>query len=199
MLKKAAVKHMLWILGALVLTLFSSGCTGQEPLIITESGAYRKLSIDDKINEAEIIVIGEVKTVLPSRWDSPDGKGPNVITPQSIFEADLSIFTDSLISVEQVLKGDVKDQAVIRVRSYSGEVDNVKWEDDSQPAFENGQTFLLFLKENTGPTKNVDPGAYMSINGISAIYTISGDTAASIDDTWVVSELIAYIENSMSN
>jgi hypothetical protein len=199
MLKKTASTSLIIILGMFGLILSASSCSSPEPIVIKESASHRKLSMDDKIKEATIIVIGEVTSKLPSRWDSQDGQGPETITAQSIFEADLSIFTDSLILVTETLKGDIKKQDVIRVRSFKGEIDNVIWEDDSQPALNSDQIFLLFLKENTGPTKDLDPGAYMSINGISAIYTVSDDAASSVDDTWSLSELIDYIQDSISN
>lgn len=169
-----------------------------EPLVITEYGSHRQLSIDEKIAEAEVIVIGDVKTVLPSRWDSINGKRPEVITSKSIFEDDLSIFTDTLFLIQDVLKGDIKEKDVLRVRSFSGEIDDVKWEDRSQPSFKDKQIFLLFLKQNKGPTSNIDPGAYMSINGISAVYSVSGGIATSIDDTWSLIELTIYIQKVLS-
>jgi len=197
--RKILFMALIAFLGTIGLALVIGDNSSHEPLIIRESGTYRKLSIDEKIREAEIIIIGELKTVLPSRWDSDDGKGPQVVTPQSIFEADLSIFTDSLLLVNELLKGEVDDQGIIRVRSFSGEADNVRWVDNSQPAFEHGQTYLLFLKKNTGPTRNLDAGAYMSINGISAIYSVSEDIAKSVDDTWALSDLVDYIRNSISS
>lgn len=178
---------------SLILTFLISCAQEKEPIIITESASHRQLTIDEKIIEAELIVIGRVQEVLPSRWDSVDGKGPEIVTSKIILEEDLSIFTDTLIVLEQILKGSF-DQSVLRVRSYSGQIDQVQWIDKSQASYQDGKAYLLFLKMNTGPTANIDPGAYMSINGISAIYAISENSVTSIDDKWVLEELVAHIQ-----
>jgi hypothetical protein len=45
---------------------------------------------------------------------------------------------------------------------------------------------------------NVDPGAFISINSNTATYEIVDGKAISADDEWLLEELIAYIEKSLS-
>ena len=167
----------------------------REPIIFSgESASLRELSIDDKIREAQIIMIGEVKTTLPSKWKFHNEKDTKDASPQEIFEAE-GLFTDSMISIEQILKGNYAEPT-IRARSFMGETEKIRWVDSSEPAFRKGQTYLLFLKKDSGPTAIVDLGDYISVNANTAVYEIIDGKAVSADDEWVLDELIAYIENA---
>jgi hypothetical protein len=167
-----------------------------EPVTITESALLRELTIDDKIREAQVIVIGEVRTTLPSKWKLHNEKDTKKATPQEVFDAG-GLFTDFLISINQTLKGNI-DEPVIRIRSFFGETEQVRWESSDEPVYNKGQLYLFFLRQDFGPTANVDPGDYISVNANTAVYAIVGDKAISADDEWVLEELIAYIQNSVS-
>jgi hypothetical protein len=195
---KRTLITILSIFGILIMfyVLTAKQSKKEKPLIITESSSLRELSIDDKIKEAELIVIGEVKTTLPTKWKGNNEKDIKNATPQEIFDAE-GLFTDSIISVNEILKGDYKDP-LIRVRSYIGETDQVHWINSSQPSFNKGQVYLLFLEKDIGPTSKVAPGDYVSVNSNTAIYEIVGDKAISADDEWILEELIAYIQNSLA-
>jgi hypothetical protein len=169
----------------------------REPIIFSgESASLRELSIDDKMREAQIIVIGEVKTRLPSKWKFHNEKDTKNATSQEIFEAE-GLFTDSIISVEQILLGDYREP-IVRVRSFMGETQQITWQDSSEPSFKMGHDYLLFLTQDTGPTANVDPGDYISVNANTAVYEIVDGRAMSADDEWILEDLIAYIQNSLS-
>lgn len=182
-----------------VLTIVLYGCSVRqnrgEPVTFTTSSSVRELTIDDKIREAQIIVIGEVKTRLPSKWELQDQKDVKNATPQEI--SDVGLFTDFLISIDQTLKGSF-DEPIIRVRAFSGETEQVRWINSSQPSYTKGHVFLLFLSEGRGPTAHVDPGHYRSVNSSTAVYEIVDGKAISSDDEWVLDELIAYIRNSLA-
>jgi hypothetical protein len=168
-----------------------------EPITITVNASSRELTIDDKINEAQIIVIGELRTTLPSKWKLHNEKDTKNATPQEIFDA-RGLFTDFLLSISQTLKGNI-DDPIIRVRSFFGETKQVRWEDSSQVSYEKGRLYLLFLRSGTGPTANVDPGYYSSVNASAAVYEIVNGKAISADDEWVLEELIAYIQKSLTD
>lgn len=167
-----------------------------KPVIVTESSSLRELSIDDKINEAELIVIGKVNTTLPSKWKKHNKKDTKEATPQEIFEGG-GLFTDSIFSVDDILKG-VYEEPTMRVRSFIGESEQIQWKNPSEPSFKKGQTYILFLEKDTGPTADVDPGDYISVNSNTATYEIIDGTAVSSDDEWVLDDLITYIKNAVS-
>lgn len=167
-----------------------------EPTLITHSGSIEFITIDEKISKAELIIIGEVKTTLPSRWLAPKGKEARNPSPEEVFRSG-GLFTDTLITIDQILKGSFS-QPIVRVRSYIGETEQVRWVNSSEPSFERGQIYLLFLEKDIGPTKNVDPGDYVSVNSNTAVYKIVDGKAISADDEWVLEELISYIEKSLA-
>ena len=165
-----------------------------EQVTMTEYASVAEMTIDDKIREAQLIVIGEVKTTLPSKWKRQDEKDAKDATPQEI--SDSGLFTDSLILIDKTLKGNF-DEPIIRVRAFSGETEQVRWINSTQPSYTKGHAYLLMLMEGFGPTVHVDPGFYISINSSTAVYEIIDSRAISADDEWVLEELIAYIENAL--
>jgi hypothetical protein len=168
----------------------------KEPVTFTQNDSLENLTIDQKIEQAELIVIGRARTTLPSRWLSPNGTEVRNPSPEEVFRSG-GLFTDTLITIDQILKGSF-DQPIVRVRSYIGETEQVRWVNSSEPSFERGQIHLLFLVKDIGPTKHVDPGDYVSVNSNRAVYNIVGDRAISADDEWVLEELITYIQKSVS-
>jgi len=186
------------IVALIVLVFLLYGLTKKEdrkePVTMMASSSIREMTIDEKIEEAELIIIGEVKTTLPSRWRFHNEKDTNNATPQEIFEAE-GIFTDSIISIDQTLKGKI-DEPTVRVRSFVGETEQVRWVDDSQVSYKQGQTYLLFLVKDFGPSQNVDPGDYISVNSNASVYEIRDGKAISASDEWILEDLVAYIKNS---
>jgi hypothetical protein len=196
-MKKTAITLIVIVVSFIsLLIVFVSNNKKEAPTNFTASASLRKLSIDEKITEAQIILVGKAKTTLPSKWKYHNEKDTKRASSKEIYEAE-GLFTDSILSVEQVLKGDFKEP-IIRVRSFTGETEQIRWEDTSQVLYKKGHTYLLFLRQDTGPTANVDPGYYRSVNANTAVYEIIDGRAISPDDEWVLDDLIAYIQNSVS-
>jgi len=194
-------KTFITIFAIVGLTIISYELTAKqnkrEPVTFTESSLLRELTIDDKIKEAQVIVIGEARTTLPSKWKFHNEKDTRNATPQEIFDAG-GLFTDSLLSIDQTLKGNI-GEPIIRVRSFFGETEQIRWEDSSQLSYSRGHLYLLFLSQDNGPAANVDPGYYRSVNANTAVYEIIDGKAISGDgDEWLLEDLITYIKNSLS-
>lgn len=93
------------------------------------------ISFLDKYSES--VVIGRVIEILPSRWDTPDGKKPADIM------LDFSIYTDVIIKVDKIVKGSTP--AILVVRTMGGQVgDDLMFAED-EASFELGENVLLFL------------------------------------------------------
>ncbi len=195
-MKKNIIIAVIAILG--LTKLFSVVVTNKKaPVILGSDALLMKFSIDDMIKEADLIVISEVKTILPSKWKFHNKKDTKNATSQEIFEAE-GLFTDSIISVEQILKGEYKEP-IVRVRTFTGQTDQVRWENPSEPSYIIKRTYLLFLAKDTGATAKIDAGDYVSIGAYQGVYEIVNDKAISANnDEWVLEELIAYIQNSLS-
>jgi hypothetical protein len=151
-----------------------------ERVTLRAFGLLEALTIDDLIDRAELIIIGEVKTALPSRWKGQNEKDATDATPQEIFEAE-GLFTDSLVSIDQILKGNI-EEPVVRVRTFIGETEQVRWVSSIEPDYQAGQVYLLFLHKDSGPSQIVDPGDYIAVNAIDGVYKIVDGKAISIDD-----------------
>src|SRR5687768_5615773 len=181
--------------GLMLLIILFTENQKKEPVTFTQEDSLENLTIDQKIERAELIVIGRARTILPSRWLAPKGNETRNPSPEEVFRSG-GLFTDTLITIDQILKGSF-NQPKVRVRSYIGETEQVRWVNSSEPSFERGQIYLLFLVKDIGPTKNVDPGDYVSVNSNRAVYEIVDGKAISADDEWVLEELISYIQNSV--
>jgi hypothetical protein len=51
---------------------------------------------------------------------------------------------------------------------------------------------------DTGSTANIDPGHFFVAGGLQGLYQIADGKAKSFRDEWVLEDLIAYIEQSLS-
>lgn len=166
------------------------------PVTFGSGGSLPKFSIDAKIKRADLILIGEVKNTLPSQWTGPNGSDPKNASPEDVLRAN-GLFTDSLIFINQNLKGNIKNP-IVRVRVFTGETAGVRWTGESEPDYVVGRTYLLFLKKDTGPTEKVNPGDYIAVGAFQGVYEIINGKAISKDDEWNLEELIAYIQNKLS-
>lgn len=168
----------------------------REPIIIKSNASYAEMSLDTLINEADLIVIGNLDVVYPARWNTSDGKlskgtTVNTITPDKV------IFTDVNFSVDQILKGQ-SDQKTVRIRSLGGIVGQDQMIVSGVASLETGKTYLLFLGRDTGSTADIDPGHYFVRGGLQGLYQISDGKAISVKDEWQLEDLIIHIQNSLS-
>ena len=176
--------------------LLAKNYNRKEPVVFSENASIREMTIDEKIQQSELIIVGRVNTKLPSKWKLEYQKEAKNVTPKDVLR-DGGLFTDHLIKIDQVLKGDFQDK-IIRIRSFTGENDFVRWEGASQPAYEVAHDYVFFLIKDFGPTTIVDPGDYISVNSNTAVYKIDNGQAVSADDQWVLEDLIAYINNKLA-
>jgi hypothetical protein len=166
------------------------------PVPLITSSSLMKFNLDGMINEANLIVIGEVKTNLPSKWRGNNGNDPKNASPEEVFEAQ-GLFTDSLVIVNQLLKGEIANP-VVRIRTFVGETQKVRWINKSEPSYIVKKNYLLFLANDVGATSKIDPGDYVAVGAIQGVYEIVGDKAISRTDEWNLDELIAYIQNKLA-
>lgn len=156
------------------------------------------LTIDDLIDRAELIIIGEVKSALPSRWNTSDGRLPGEVTVDTI-TPDMVIFTDVDFNVRQYLKGK-DDYDTVRIRALGGKVEQDEMIVSGGASLENGKTYLLFIEEDiTGSTADIDPGHYWVLGGLQGVYEIINQKAVSVKDEWVLDDLIQYIQKALAN
>ena len=166
----------------------------REAITITFYASEAEMSLDELIGKADLIVVGEFLTIDSSRWSTANGKLPDNAAIELVSQQRLRIFNDSNFQVTQHLKGDVQNP-IVRIRTFGGQVGEDSMIVSGQPIYKTDQTYLLFLFYNTGTTANIDPGSYY---GTSAPYEITDGKAISVKDEWVLEDLIAYIQKSLS-
>ena len=118
------------------------------------------LSIPFLDNHSESVVEGHVMEILPSRWNTPEGKKPKSdtgLTPENV-----QIHTDVIIKVDKNIRGSTP--ATIVVRTQGGQVgdDSVFVEDEAR--FELGEKVILFLTKEDPFTDNSD-GTHYRVTG----------------------------------
>lgn len=113
------------------------------PLYSKSSASLPLLGSEELSNYSDTIVIGTVKEINPSKWNSINGKRPDGIDS---FSLENLIYTDITISVEKYLKNPSSAKE-ITVRLDGGTVGNDTLETDYEPTFKPGEKVLLFFDE----------------------------------------------------
>lgn len=192
------MKKSLFIYFFLFLTLISIylTVTKTKQTTLKYDGFFPELTIDDLIDKSDVIVLGEIQKVFPSKWNGPNGitKAEDA-TPEEVMRFG-GLFTDSSLSINQILKSNIKSP--IRIRSFIGETKKVRLVSDSEISFELGKKYLLFLAEDFSRSSKADPGAYISVGAFQGVYEIINGRAVSRDDEWDLEELLAYIQNRLA-
>lgn len=182
---------------ALLYSILNRSVDQREPITITSNASYAEMSLDDLIIQADLIVIGSLDRMYPSRWNTPDGQLPKEVTVQTI-TPDKIIFTDMAFNVDQAVKRQNVPPNTIRIRSLGGIVGQDQMIVSGVASLETNTTYLLFLGVDTGSTADIDPGHYFIRGGQQGMYKITDGKAVSFRDEWQVVDLIAYIEKSLS-
>ena len=168
----------------------------KEPVVLQTNGLLEEMSLDDLVVDSELIVIGKITTTFPSYWMRQNEKDAKKATPEELF-AEEGLFTDSILEIAQVLKGNSEDSAV-RVRTFIGKTDQVQEVNSIEPEYLEGHTYLLFLVKDTGPTQIVEPGDYIANGAIQGVCEIIDSKAVSCcGEEWKINELIAHIRQTL--
>lgn len=120
--------------------------SADDPYTVVMMAAPRKPRTEFSTKESTIIVEGHVTKLLPPRWTTSDGKGPD--NPQTADFTSL-IYTPVEIQVDRYLKGELRLEQVI-VFAQGGKIgaDWVQWEGDDLFTFHGGDDVVLFLAAN---------------------------------------------------
>jgi Matrixin. len=117
--------------------------------IVTVSLYYLPLSDEKLTDQADLIIRGTIKETLPAKWSTSDG-----LAPKAGYDNDPYSYTmshDTIVKVDEVFKGNVGDEAVIR--QTGGIVDGVAIVDSDSINYIKGDEVLLYLTEGKYSTK----------------------------------------------
>ncbi|MFZ2500230.1 hypothetical protein [Methanosarcina sp.] len=189
----------LLILGALALSDSSQddiklSNNTDEPINITVSSSVLKCTHADLNNDSDIIVIGTVKEILPSKWNTIDGEKPKKENTKP--DQDSFIYTDIIISVDEYLKNPLSSKEVI-VRTYGGKVGNDSIKFDLEAEFKPDERVLLYLSKDTSPMANDDSKHFFVYGSMQGKFTLTDDgKAIRPDENTTLEELLSTIKDS---
>ncbi|WP_229397121.1 hypothetical protein [Methanosarcina sp. DH1] len=202
------VKHAIFLVGALfLLTLnalalpnpsndtFRPENNSEEPIGVDICIDFIPYNHDELRSHSDMIVIGTVKEILPSKWNTIDGKQPDKPISELYFEN--IIYTDIIISVDEYLKNPLSSRDVV-VRVTGGTVGNVKMTTDADPSFKTGEKVLIYLnKDNNSNTKDFGPEHFIVTNFYRGKYTLTDDgKAITLYENTTLNELLHTINKT---
>ncbi|TFG74146.1 MAG: hypothetical protein E4H21_11350 [Thermodesulfobacteriales bacterium] len=152
------------------IAIFVSG-KNTEPITIHSEGLWdvNVLNTTNLVKGSDVIVIGEVKEILPSRWTTTDGKRPVKID-------DERIYTDFIIRVDEYLKNPQSTKE-ITVRTLGGKVDDDSMIVEDEAEFKPNEKVLLFLTTEDPFTKNIGSEHLRVTGWVHGKFTIINDQA----------------------
>jgi hypothetical protein len=170
-----------------------------EPTTIDLNVNFIHYNHEELSNYSDTILIGTVKEILPSRWNTIDGRQPNK-TLTELNPIDELIYTDIIINVDKYFKNPLASHEVI-VRVINGTVGNVSMKSDAEPKFEKGEKVLLYLIKDTNPsTKNIGSEHFIVTDFYESKFTLTDDgKAIGFDENTTLNELLNTIKQINNN
>jgi len=169
----------------------------KQPLYTEISGSLVGFNHTELSNRSDTIVIGTVKEIIPSKWNTADGKKSSSDVK---FSLDNTIYTDIIINVDEYVKNPLSSKEV-RVRVEGGTVGNDVLIVDDEPTFKPGEKVLLYLMKDDNPsTKNIGPDHFIVTGCLQGKFTLANDGKATrLDETVSKDELLSSINQTVNN
>lgn len=161
------------------------------------SGLLAALDDEQLSNSSDIIVIGKVKEILPSKWNSIDGKRPDNIHKFSIHNF---IYADVVVSVDNYVKN-ASPSKEVTVRLDGGTVGNDTYIMSGEANLKLGEKVLLYLHKDTNPDiKDIGPEHYRVTGGLQGKFTLTEDgKAIRLDKKTTLNEQLTTIKNESNS
>jgi hypothetical protein len=144
-------KIWIYMLFAAILTVGVAALMNSTTSVTSSIWPNDVLSIPFIDNHSESVVEGHVMEILPSRWNTPDGKKPTLSDAGLASKAG-SIYTDVIIKVDKNVKGSTP--ATLVVRTLGGQVGDYSNIVEDEAKFELGENVLIFLTKEDPFTNN---------------------------------------------
>ncbi|WP_445475933.1 hypothetical protein ACT9XH_04160 [Methanococcoides methylutens] len=162
-----------------------------DKVTLSVSSSLEYVSPEEMSSMSDVILMGTVKKVLPSEWNTEDGERPT----DDIYELEwYDIYTDVVITVDEYLKNPLPEKEVI-VRTLGGEKDIISIDVEDEPSFTPGEKVFLYLKNDTWP-RTMDHGPeHFVVTGVSqGKFTLTDDgNATSFGESLTLDELLGTI------
>lgn len=145
--------------------------TTNQPIQISSRGIWgpEVLNISYLAEKSDTILIGRVSEVLPSKWDTPDGRRPRVL-------ADEIIYTDAVIEVERYLKNPQSKSKIV-VRTLGGTVGSDSMAVEDEANFKAGEMVFVFLTKEDPFALEIQPEHYRVVGWMHGKFRIEDGEA----------------------
>lgn len=165
----------------------------EEPITSSMSASLPALNHMELNNYSDTIVIGTVKEILLSKWNTADGKRP--ANTDEAFSPSCLIYTDVVISIDEYLKNPLSSEE-ITVRVEGGTVGNDALTAEDEPSLETGEKVLLYLVKDSSPgTKDIAPEHFRVTGLLQGKYTLNDDgTATRPGEDTTLDDLLSTIK-----
>jgi hypothetical protein len=142
-----------------------------QPVQISSSGIWgpEVLNVSYLAEKSDTIQIGKVIEILPSKWNTPDGKRPQIL-------ADEIIYTDAVIEVERYLKNPQSKSKIV-VRTLGGTVGSDSMAVEDEASFKAGERVFVFLTKDDPFTLGIQPEHYRVVGWIHGKFRIEDGQA----------------------
>jgi hypothetical protein len=174
---------------------FPAQDTDRDPIILYAPGLMIEKSIDQLIGESAIILLGQVESETPGKWNTSDGKIAPGITKHNISPL-LHIYTYKNIVVTEYIKGE-QSQNHIQVGNMGGIVGKDSETIDGAPILKLGESYILFLYVEKGKEKELSGKYFVTGGGQGEFHLVNGE-AISYNAKWTEVELINFIKLKVS-
>lgn len=155
-----------------------------------------KSSFEKLIQDSPVIIQGHVKSIGANKWNTLDGEEPKKISENDI------VYSDAIVEVDKVFKGNVSDGKTIIVRVYKGENKKLFGEskDDKKPRLSENENVVLFLINDKSIYNILNSNDYYVINGLAkGKFTLINGYAKSIFYSLSEQEFYKAIQNNKTS
>ena len=162
-----------------------------DKVTLTVSGSLEYVSPEEMSRMSDVVIIGTVKEVLPSEWNTGDGQIPN----DDIYELEwYDIYTDVVINVDEYLKNPLSEKELI-VRTLGGEKDVISIVVEDEVSFNPGEKVFLYLKNDTWPNTMSNGPEHFVVTGVSqGKFTLTDDgKAIHFGESFTLDELLETV------
>lgn len=125
--------------------MLAVACGQQQPIHITATGLFADWPVNERFDHAVSIVRARVDQILPSRWDTVDGRRPAEVTGHVIY-------TDVILTAMESWKGAVRPGASLRVRLMGGTVGQDSMSAEDEASLQQDEEAYLLLVQDPGAT-----------------------------------------------
>lgn len=154
---------------------------------------YPIYKLNKLVKKSEVIIKGVVEEISEAKWNNKDNKQPKNISNKDV------IYKDYFIKISQIFKGNIKENEILKLRSFEGEINGFTIEDNNQIVLENGQEIVAFLNKDTSNyNREKSQDYYVPYGEKQGVYLLNESKIKNINEELDVDIFNKEIENLLN-